>query len=169
MKTRFEPRLPRMSSWKNITLHTLNSNSGPPASGFWSRHFVTGPSKLNDCPHKSVDVCKQIWIYVFLTKNKPKLIPKVHSYISKVIWTNIIPKGTKKQICYLCPGLNRVSHWYHVYNLTNIVRWIRTLAARVRVGDFATGPSKLDNRILHKAVFGKIPVGGTNLGSSEWN
>ncbi len=95
--------------------------------------------------------------YVFLTKNKPKLIPKFHSYISKIMWTNIIPKGTKKQICYLCPGSN------HCYNLTNIVHWIRTLADRVRVGDFATGPSELDNKDLHKAVFGKIPVGEQTL------
>ncbi len=29
MKPRFEPRLPRMSSWKNIKLHTLDSTSGP--------------------------------------------------------------------------------------------------------------------------------------------
>jgi len=29
MKTRFEPRLPKMSSWKNNKLHTLDSNSGP--------------------------------------------------------------------------------------------------------------------------------------------
>ncbi len=28
-ETRFEPRLPRMSSWKNIKLHTLDWNSGP--------------------------------------------------------------------------------------------------------------------------------------------
>ncbi len=29
MKSRFEPRLPRMSSWKNSILHNLDLNSGP--------------------------------------------------------------------------------------------------------------------------------------------
>ncbi len=29
MKTSFEPRLPRMSSWKSIKNHTLDLNSGP--------------------------------------------------------------------------------------------------------------------------------------------
>ncbi len=33
--------------------------------------------------------------------------------------------------------------------------------------DFATGPSELDNINIHKAVIGKIPDKGTNLGSSE--
>ncbi len=32
MKTRFEPRLPRMSSWKSKKHNTLDLNSGPPAS-----------------------------------------------------------------------------------------------------------------------------------------
>ncbi len=32
MKTRFEPRLPRMTSWKNNKLHTLDLNLGPPVS-----------------------------------------------------------------------------------------------------------------------------------------
>ncbi len=35
--------------------------------------------------------------------------------------------------------------------------------------EFATGPSESVKNIMHKAVLGKIPVGGTNLGSSEWN
>jgi hypothetical protein len=33
----------------------------------------------------------------------------------------------------------------------------------------STGPSKTDTFEMHKAVLVKIPVGGTNLGSSEWN
>ncbi len=37
------------------------------------------------------------------------------------------------------------------------------------VRHFATEPSELDNNNKHKAVLGKIPSTGTNLGSSEWN
>jgi hypothetical protein len=44
-----------------------------------------------------------------------------------------------------------------------------TLAARIRVKDFATGPSMIDRNNSYKAVFDKIPGKGTNLGSSEWN
>ncbi len=40
MKTRFKPRLPRMSSWKK--LHTLDLNFGPL---HMYKYFVTGPSK----------------------------------------------------------------------------------------------------------------------------
>jgi hypothetical protein len=39
----------------------------------------------------------------------------------------------------------------------------------IRVEDFATGPSEIDIINQHKAVVGKIPGKGTNLGSSEWN
>ncbi len=46
---------------------------------------------------------------------------------------------------------------------------IWTLAACIRVEDFATGPSEIDNNNKHKAVLSKIPGKGTNLGSSQWN
>jgi hypothetical protein len=35
--------------------------------------------------------------------------------------------------------------------------------------DFSTGPSELDSNTLQKAVLGKIPLGGANFCSSEWN
>jgi|LakMenE01Jun11ns_1017448.scaffolds.fasta_scaffold8691093_1 hypothetical protein len=43
------------------------------------------------------------------------------------------------------------------------------MAACIRVEDFATGPSEIDNNKKLKAVLDKIPGKGTNLGSSEWN
>ena len=64
------------------------------------------------------------------------------------------------------PGLPMMSLLkYQQKNLHGI--W--TLAACIRVEDFATGPSELDNNDLHKAVLSKVPGKGTNLGSSEWN
>jgi hypothetical protein len=65
------------------------------------------------------------------------------------------------------PGLSTMS--LLKYSKTNFTHWIQTLAARIRVEDFVTRPSELDNNELHKAVLGKIPVWGTNLDSSEWN
>ncbi len=63
------------------------------------------------------------------------------------------------------PGLPTTSLLnYKKKNLHGI--W--TLAACIRVEDFATG-SEIDNNKLLKAVLDKIPGKGTNLGSSEWN
>jgi hypothetical protein len=49
------------------------------------------------------------------------------------------------------------------------MRWIQTLASHIKVEDFATRPSELNSKELHLAVLVKIPIGRTNLGSSEWN
>ncbi len=51
---------------------------------------------------------------------RPKLIPKVYKYISKVIWINIIPKGTKKNILCLCPGSNRGSQRCNCKNIKKL-------------------------------------------------
>ena len=71
--------------------------------------------------------------------------------------TNIIPKGIIKQIWCLCLGSKRGSQRYHCENITKFACWIRTLAAWIII------------EYLHKAVFGKIPVKGTDLGSSQWS
>jgi hypothetical protein len=115
-----------------------------------------------------------------LAKNSfPKLIyifPKSFMLVQQELldaavslWRNIIPKGILKQIRCLCPGSNRGSQWCYCEKITRIAHCIQTLAACIRLEYFATGPSELDICNLHKAVLGKIPVGGTDLGSSGWN
>ena len=46
-------------------------------------------------------------------KELAKTHSQIHSYISKVIWTNKIPKGTKRKILCLCPGSNWGSQRSH--------------------------------------------------------
>ncbi len=46
MKTRFEPRLPRMSSWKSNKHNTLDFNSDPLGPCITSRYLSTRPSNL---------------------------------------------------------------------------------------------------------------------------
>ncbi len=74
MKTRFEPRLRRMPSWKNI----LDLNSGP----LWSRQFVTGPSKLdNEGNHKSVQTANNFEFMYSWQRISQNLFPKfIHIY-----------------------------------------------------------------------------------------
>ncbi len=53
MKTRFEPRLPRMSSWKNFTPWIRTED--PCQSGKYLQYLVTGPPKQDTKgSHKSI-------------------------------------------------------------------------------------------------------------------
>jgi hypothetical protein len=71
------------------------------------------------------------------------------------------------QIWCLCPGSNRGSQ--RCKKITEFARRIRSLAPFVTIEYFASGSLEPDTITLHKAVLGKVAVGGTNLGSSEWN
>ncbi len=85
------------------------------------------------------------------------------------LWTNIIPRGIMITNMMPVSGIELVLPTMHCENIAKFACWIQTLTTHVRIEYFAAGPSDLYIFNFHKAVLVKIPVGGTNLGSSELN
>ncbi len=132
MKTRFEPRLPRMSSWKSNTHNSLDFNSGPLASQV--SICATGPSKLiHKSPTKLSILRSQLREQICQTSKSDR-----QEWQSLVVLngTNIFLTGTYISFLkFICGILNRGvanSFWNHVIQILSRQMYFQDIYSNLR-------------------------------------
>ncbi len=118
MKTRFEPKLPRMSSWKSNN-HNPGFELRPPCIP--CKYFATGPSKLiHNVPTKLYISRSQLWEQICQTSKSDR-----QEWRSLVVLngTNIFLNGTNISFLkFICGILKRGvanSFWNHVIQISS--------------------------------------------------